>query len=258
MKFILTICICFLYHLCGWSQVNNPELTDLSNSCPASSWDNVGVTGCYLIDIDDDWIYPGTGGQFTLPASQIAPNASPGDQVWVTFENTGGQFGGITQIIGPLSIGNTYCMQFNATVNRLFTNTSSLDVRLDIDGVPSDSHRFVFGDLLQPVSLCFEATAKVHEMTIRTELISGLTTFLLIEEGSGAFVDLGSNCINHLVVSGNPVLQGSYQANKSLSCSDPLSGNSINAFTAGQEINLLPGFSVPFNSSLHAEIASCQ
>lgn len=150
-----------------WGQISNPELAALTNACPPTNWSQVGVTGCRLIDIAPGWNFSGT--PFVLPPSTIAPNANPGDRVWITFQNTLGQFGGFTQAAGPLDIGNSYCMEFNATVNRIFNPTATLAVNLEIDNIVEDSHTFTLGDPIQTVTLCFTATATTQQITLRTD-----------------------------------------------------------------------------------------
>jgi len=255
MKNFVLICCHLLCISTVRGQILNPEFSTLTNSCPPTHWNLLGITGCNLIDIAPGWIYPGTGSPFVLPPSQIAPNANPGDRVWVLFENTLGQFGGFSQSIGPLVIGETYCLKFDATVNRIFNPPASLAVKLEIDNVTEDSHTFVYGAPMQPVTLCFTATATNHQLSLRTDLISGLTTFLFIQEGSGSFDT--PNCQNSLVVTGNPVLSGTYVANNNISCSDILDSRSEFEFVAGVEINLEPGFYVPVSSVFVASIEAC-
>lgn len=252
-SFLSLILISNAFILIG--QINNVELFDLDGTCPPSGWTSVGITGCELIDIEDGWNHDGF--DFNLPPSIVAPNAVAGDKVWSTFENSLGQFGGIAQNVGPLIIGESYCLEFNGAVNRIFSPTASLSVRLEVDNNIVDSHAFIYGNPLEPVSLCFTATAQNQNITLRTQLNSGLTTFLLIEEGSGSLVS-NSSCPETFTVIGNPILTGIYKARKSINSAGTIANAGDVVFTGGREIELNPGFLVPQSAIFTAMIQGCQ
>lgn len=182
------ILLSFLFSTALHAQLTNPELMDLDTTGMILGWDIIGNTGFDIYPINHGWEFLET--PFVHPSSSLFPEWKAGDKIWLTFENTVGDFGGIQQVAEGLEIGHTYCLSFNATVNRIFVPTASLAVRLDIDDIAADEHTFILGRPKENISLCFTATQEEHLLSIRTELKSGLTTFLMIEEGSGLFTDI--------------------------------------------------------------------
>jgi len=177
MKKLLLVNVLLLSFIISKAQIiQNPSLEasapPLGSGVIPDYWSELGVTAG-LMD---------SGGAYglTVPILHLFPSADATDLFWYFFSNTGGQFGGISQILQNLEPNSQYCFSFEAGVNRPWTPSSAIDLELYFNGILSDSETFYYPSETSSrrVELCFTTGAGITTGTIsmRTNNLQGATT----------------------------------------------------------------------------------